>query len=298
MPIVAVMQSRMIELDGPLHFADFGGAGPTMVLVHGLGGSHVNWIGVGARLAAHARVVAPDLAGFGRTPLAGRSADVEANRRLLARFVDAVADGPVILVGNSMGGLISMLEAAERPARVSALVLVAPAQPRPAATLFDARVALTFAAYAFPGVGERFLRWRAQHLGPEELVRQTLAFCCADAGCLPADVVAAHVAIARERREMPWAEAAFLQAARSTLATLARRRRLHDVVARIAAPTLVVQGGRDRLVPLAASRATVAVRPDWTLEVFEDVGHVPQLEAPGRFADVVLGWLGSVAAAR
>src|SRR5712692_7938224 len=98
------MRSRTVDLDGPLHFADFGGSGPTMVLVHGLGGSHVNWMAVGPALAARARVLAPDLAGFGRTPLAGRSAHLRANQGLLDRFLDAVADGPAVLVGNSMGG--------------------------------------------------------------------------------------------------------------------------------------------------------------------------------------------------
>src|SRR5882672_10845246 len=138
------MRSRTIDLDGPVHFADFGGTGPTMVLVHGLGGSHVNWMAVGPALAAHARVLAPDLAGFGRTPLVGRSAHVHANHALLARFVDAVAGGPAILVGNSMGGLIAMMEAARRPAKVARLVLVGPAQPRPSATLIDPLVALNF----------------------------------------------------------------------------------------------------------------------------------------------------------
>jgi pimeloyl-ACP methyl ester carboxylesterase len=285
------MRSRTIDLDGPVHFADFGGSGPTMVLVHGLGGAHVNWIAVGSALAARAHVLAPDLAGFGRTPLDGRTADVDANRALLDRFVAAVADGPVILVGNSMGGLIAMLQAAHHPESVAALVLVGPAQPRPSARFVEPLVALTFAAYAFPGVGERLIRWRAARLGPERTVRQTLAFCCADAGCLPPDVVAAHVALARERLTMPWAHAAFLQAARSLVAMVARRRQLAGVVRAIAAPTLIVQGSVDRLVPLAASRATVALRPDWSLAVFEGVGHVPQLEAPERFVTTTFAWL-------
>src|SRR5438309_2608967 len=169
------MRSRTVDLGGPVHFADFGGSGPTMVLVHGLGGSHLNWLAVGPALAAHARVLAPDLAGFGRTPLAGRSAEVEANHGLLDRLVDALADGPVILVGNSMGGLLAMLEAASHPDKVAALVLVGPAQPRPAGLPMwvDPRVAAMFAAYAFPGVGERFLHWRAERLGAEGLVDQT-----------------------------------------------------------------------------------------------------------------------------
>src|SRR5436305_1908860 len=143
------MLSRTLDLDGPVHVADFGGAGPTMVLVHGLGGSHANWLAVGP----------------------------------------------------------------------------------------------------------------------------------------------AHVALARERQQMPWAHPAFLEAARSIFAILARSRDMQAMVRRIAAPTLLIQGSEDRLVPLAAARALAALRPDWSLEVFERVGHVPQLEAPERFVATVAAWL-------
>jgi pimeloyl-ACP methyl ester carboxylesterase len=262
-----------------------------MVLVHGLGGSHVNWMSVGPALAEGARVVAPDLAGFGRTPLAGRSAGVRAQQTLLDRFIDAVADAPVVLVGNSMGGLIAMLEAAQRPEKVARLVLVGPAQPRPAAALFDPLVALTFAAYAFPGVGETVMRWRAARLGPEGVVRQSLALCCADSGCLPAEVVAAHVAMARERAAMPWGQAAFLEATRSIMGVLARRGEVRGAIEAIRAPTLILQGTEDRLVPVAASRGLAAAREDWQLVVWEGVGHVPQLEVPERFVETISGWL-------
>jgi len=247
---------------------------------------------VGPALAARARVLAPDLAGFGRTPLAGRSAHVRANAQLLDRFIDAVAEGPAILIGNSMGGLLVMMEAERQPEKVSRLVLVGAAQPRPPGTRFDPVVALTFAVYAVPGLSERFMRWRAARRGPEGLVRDTLQLVCADPGRVPAEVVAAHVALARDRMDrMPWGNQAFLEAARSIVFTLARRREVHAMIGRIAAPALLVQGTRDRLVSLAASRATAALRPDWTLAVLEGIGHVPQLEAPERFVATVTGWL-------
>src|SRR5437667_394380 len=152
------MRSRTIDLDGPVHYADFGGTGPTLVLVHGLGGSHVNWLAVAPVLARRARVLAVDLAGFGRTPLGERSADVHTNRVLLDRFLDAVAAGPAVLVGNSMGGLVALMEAALAPERVAGLVLVAPAQPRSAEARVDGSVAALFTLYALPLVGEHVLR--------------------------------------------------------------------------------------------------------------------------------------------
>ena len=286
------MRSRIIDLDGPVHVADFGGSGMPIVLVHGLGGSHANWLAVGERLAEHGRVLAPDLAGFGRTPLAGRSSGVGANRALLDRLLGATCDEPAVLVGNSMGGLISLMQASLRPEKVAALVLVGPAQPRPLLAAADWRIVATFAAYAMPMVGETFVRWRSRLLGPEGVVRQTLDLCCVDASRIAPEVFAAHVALAEERASgMPWAAEAFLGAARSVVARTIRAGWFAELVRAVKAPTLVVQGDADRLVPVLASRALAESRPDWRLEIMPGIGHVPQLEAPDRFIDLVGSWL-------
>src|SRR3989442_8461003 len=146
------MRSRTIDLDGPVHYADFGGTGPTLVLVHGLGGSHVNWMAVAPALARDARVLAVDLAGFGRTPLGERSADVHANRILLDRFLEGVAAGPAVLVGNSMGGLVAMMEAALAPERAAGPRLGPPSQPGAAPGPLEGRAA-ALSPYALPVLG-------------------------------------------------------------------------------------------------------------------------------------------------
>src|SRR5512144_2702302 len=130
MPLAGdAMKSLVVDLDGPVHYADFGGSGRPIVLVHGLGGSHLNWLPVAPRLAAHGRVLAVDLLGHGRTRSLGRSARLGANRRMLARFIEAVAREPAVLMGNSMGGYLSLAVAADQPAKVASLVLVDPAVP-------------------------------------------------------------------------------------------------------------------------------------------------------------------------
>src|SRR5882762_4121025 len=133
------MQHRTVDLDGQVHYADFGGEGRPIVLVHGLGGSHVNWLAVAPGLAAHGHVVALDLAGHGRTRSMGRTAKVGDNRRLLGRFLDAVAREPAVLIGNSMGGYLALAEAAEEPAKVASLVLVNAAVPMAPGARVDPR---------------------------------------------------------------------------------------------------------------------------------------------------------------
>lgn len=283
------MKSLTVDLDGPVHYADFGGSGRPIVLVHGLGGSHLNWLPVGKRLAAHGRVLAIDLAGHGRTPSLGRTATVDANRRLLGRFLEAVAGAPAVLVGNSMGGYLAMAEAAAEPDRVESLVLVDPAVPNTRIRSWDPLVVALFAAYALPGTGAALMRLRGRR-GPERLVRATLALCCVDASRVPREAVQAHVELARERMGYAFGRD-FLVAQRSLMARLVRRRRFYAMVAGIRARALIVQGGSDRLVRVEAARDLAAARPDWRFELLEGIGHVPQLEAPERFLAAVEPWV-------
>lgn len=286
------MEHRVIDLGTPAHYLDWGGEGPPMVLVHGLGGSAINWMSVAPALARRHRVVALDLAGFGETPPVDGAASMRAQLALLDRFLAAVANGPATLVGNSMGGVLSMMEAAEVPARVARLVLAAPAQPTPRSGRIDLEVLAVFGMYIVPWVAPWYLKRRAARLGPEGMVREMMRLCCANPARIPSDVLAAHVAVTAQRAErMPWATSAFLDAARSLLNVLRKRSEFFAMAARIAAPTLIVQGARDRLVPLIATQELIRRRPDWTLEVIDDSGHVPMLEHAERFVELVERWL-------
>jgi pimeloyl-ACP methyl ester carboxylesterase len=287
------MRSYTVDLGVPVHAVDFGGSGPAIVLVHGLGGATENWFAVGPALARRGRVVALDLMGFGRTPPGPDGAEVEANQRLLDQFLAVDIGGPAILVGNSMGGLIAIMEAARSPERVAGLVLVSPAQPRPRGAPIDWRLLLAVILYTIPVLGPWLWRRRVKRLGPEGLVDELFRIVCVDAARVPRDVRNAHVALVAERlARMPWAEAAFATAARSLRRALARKQDWETMIAAIAVPTLVVHGAQDRLVPVMASRELVRRRPDWQIEVLEDIGHVAQLEAAERFVGIVERWLG------
>jgi glycerol-3-phosphate dehydrogenase len=289
---MSAVDRQVVDVGGPVHFIDFGGAGAPMVLVHGLGGSAINWLAVGPALARRWRVVALDLPGFGRTPPAGRSARLASQREVLGRFLDAVIGAPAVVVGNSMGGLIAMMEAAAGAGRISRLVLAAPAQPPAVRAGIDPAVFAAFLLYSMPGLGAWYVGRRSARLGAEGLVREMLSRCCVDPSRVPPDVRRAHVELVAERLAgMPWNSPAFLGAARSTVAAIARRRRFYEMARRITSPVLLIHGTRDRLVPLAASRELSRLRPDWAFEVFEDIGHIAQLEAPDRFVAVVNRWL-------
>lgn len=285
--------SRWADLGGDVHWVDLGGPpdGPLLVGVHGLGGSHVNWLALAPLLTPTCRMVAIDLAGFGRTRGHGRPTSVRANRELLHRFVTEVAGRPAILVGNSMGGLITAFEAATHPRDVAGVVLIDPALPPVVGVRPDPLVAAMFAAYFTPGVGKRVIQHRRRERTVEQLAMDTLRLCCVDPGRVPAEVVQAHVELARTRAYYAELESEFVLATRSLLWTVARRRQYAAMLRRIVVPVLLLHGDSDRLVNVASARAAARANPAWRYEEFADVGHVPQLEAPQRTAETILDWL-------
>ncbi|HVT21851.1 MAG TPA: alpha/beta hydrolase [Mycobacteriales bacterium] len=285
--------SRTVDLDGPTHYLDFGGPAdaPLLLAVHGLGGAAWNWLALAPLLQPHVRMMAIDLAGHGLTPAAGRSTTVGANRRLVSRFVEAVAGEPVVLVGNSMGGLISVLAAAARPDQVCGVVLVDPALPRAPLSPIDARVALQFAVMALPVVGEAaYVRRRYRH-DAEHQIRQALQMCTVDLSRVPADVIAAGVGVVNQRNGRDFPASDIITAGRSVVRRVSRAPRLHRAMAAIGSPVLVLHGARDRLVPIRAARQAAKTFPHWRLEVAEDVGHVPMLEVADWTAAKILDWL-------
>ncbi len=288
-PFPAGATSRLIDVDGPVHFLDLGGPadGPLVVGLHGLGGSHLNWTAAGPLLTSRARVVALDLVGHGLTPAAGRTPDLEGHRRLVSGVLEVLAaesgrPGPAILMGNSMGGLVAALQAAEEPDTVAGLILIDPALPTSRLGLVHPRVVANFLLCALPGVGERYLTQRRQRTTAERTVRRVLGVCCVDASRVPAEVVEAHVELT-ERLDRAQADAAYLRSARSLSVLMARP---GDTLARLAGltqPTLLIHGARDLLVPLASARRMSAAHPEWRFEVAP--GHRARTHAGGPGVD-------------
>ena len=284
-------EAKSIDLDGRVNYVGPTGDGPDMVLVHGLGGSLDNWAAVAPQLARDYRVTALDLRGFGRTPLEDSgSTQVHDNRVLLHRFLDEVIGEPAILVGNSMGGMISILEAATHPDKVAALVLVDPVLPYPKGQEADEAVAGAFGVYLMENA-EEIVQGFLEQTGPEQSVLMTLQLCSVDMNRIPKEAVEGLIALAHERAGMKWPARAQIEAARSLMELSGNEDEYLESVRKVTAPTLLLHGEKDRLIPLAAAEAVAKVRPDWTFEVFEDIGHVPQLEAPDRFVETVTGWL-------
>jgi pimeloyl-ACP methyl ester carboxylesterase len=291
--MVSLPPSRWADLDGPVHYVDFGGPddGPLIVCVHGLGGSHANWLAIAPQLTSTCRVVALDLAGFGLTRGGARRTTVHANRELVHRFLTEVAGAPAILLGNSMGGLITVLETAAHPDAVAGTILIDPALPVYLTSRADPAVAALFAAYFAPGLGSVFMRGRRRVRTPEQIAMETLRLCCVDPGRVPRDVVEAHLQLARRRQAYTEMDAEFVAATRSLMTVLRARRGYLRMLHSIRRPVLLLQGDGDRLVSVRTARRVASLNPGWRYEEAHDIGHVPMLEAPNWTLTQITDWM-------
>ena len=274
---------------------DRGRKGEPQLLLHGLGGSSATWVEVMAGLAEHGPVVAVDLPGFGRTELHEDDAcTVPSYVAFVIALADALGWDRFALHGNSMGGLIAALVAARHPDRVSRLVLVSPALPPrspvrllvptratvggmlPVALSSAAAVALGAVRLAGPELSERRNRELLKLIfpDPDGVDRGLLRL-------MAADLTAREGPDPSERRR------AFLSALASIAGIWVDPRGVWRAIDRIAAPTLVLGGTRDALVPAQTLRAVMAKRSDWVGHVLDDRRHALMLEDPDQYLELV-----------
>jgi pimeloyl-ACP methyl ester carboxylesterase len=277
--------SAVTDLGGPVRHLDLGGpaGAPVVLCVHGLYGSALNWGLLAPLLSDTYRVLAVDLFGHGGSglPTDPRPDALTADRRLLDRFVHEVVGEPVILLGHSMGGVLTILQAAAAPETVRRLVLLSPPVPGTAGRL-DLAVAAKLAFLRLPGVAGTVAR-RLAALPPEQAVDQQLRQATPYLDRIPAEAVAAAVAETRDRAARPDAAAGRAEqwaALLGTMALLARPHTWRRTLAAVTAPTLWLQGADDPLAKPDPARALAATRPDWAFEVRPDVGHLLAIEDP------------------
>lgn len=290
---VAVGGARVYVRETP------GPAGETAVYVHGLGGSSNNWTELAGALSSRCRGLAIDLPGFGRTPPpAGGDYRPAAHAATLTAYLDDLCRagaGPAHLLGNSLGGTVSLLTAAARPDLVRTLTLVSPAMPdlRP----LPSRLGGRRAALALLSLLGGRARAEQDARSPRERLARTMALCHADPERVGPEAFAMAAGEAEERAGLAWAPEALHRSFVGLLGTWLAPppRSLWAAAARVTTPTLVVWGEADRLVGVYRAARTAAALPAGRLMRLPGVGHVAQIERPETVARAVLGMLDAVA---
>ena len=263
------------------------------LFVHGLSGSAANWTDFAGLLRERLAVDAIDLPGHGRSEPPPRNRySLDDFAAVVISYLDESGRGPVHLVGNSMGGAISILVASRRPDLVRTLTLISPAvpdnRPRIYALKSDPRVALL----AIPILGERLVRRFNTRVAVEVRARGTIKLCFADADRYPTARFDEAVSEAKYRADLPWAESSVLRSMRALVRSqLLGGRAAWSAMRSITAPTLVLWGDTDRLVAPDLAPFVAAAIPEARLLVLDDIGHTAMMEDPETSARAFLGLL-------
>ncbi len=255
-----------------MHVRDTGPRdGPVVIMLHGLGSSLHTWEAWAEALSVHDRVIRFDLPGFGLTgpDPSGDYTDAR-SVAVVGALMDALGVRRASLVGNSMGGKFAWMFAAEHPDRVVRLVLVSP----------DGFASPGFAYGKTPDVPvvARLLPYTL----PRFMLRANVAAAYADPSRLTDAVLDRY----RDMMLVPGNREALL--ARTAQVRLEPP---EPMLRRIEAPTLLIWGEKDRLIPFSNAREYMAAIPNCRLVAFPDLGHVPQEEAPAESLPPVQAFL-------
>jgi pimeloyl-ACP methyl ester carboxylesterase len=255
------------------------GKGPTLLLLHGFSDSADSFRPLLAELARRGRrAVAVDLPGAGRAGALGRP-PLDALDTFAADFVDQhAADGEVILVGNSLGGLVALRAAVQGDLPLTAVVGIGPA-----GLAYHQRLRAVTGSVAFFGpllgvldrvpVPAALVRWAARTFYDRRLA---MGRADVELGAFYSSHLGSMRRLGALRRDL-----IALAAADSVLDARA--------LGNIDVPVLLIWGDQDRLADVAGAPVLLGAVPDSRLVVLEGLGHCPQVEAPAVVADLVAG---------
>ena len=247
--IRASMERRTIDVDGNQVVYFVGGKGNrTIVLVHGVNDQAGTWVTVVPALIKDFRVIAIDLPGHGESAPATGPLPMPLMVKALQMVIDREsAEKPVIVVGNSMGGWVSMLYAADHPTRVLHLVL------EDASGMSWDMSHVPF----FPKNRDEALKLLRLVHGPDAPIADYLV-----------------EAVLKDAATMP--QARVMQAGIMFAVVDAR-------LGQITMPVTMIWGRHDGLLPIAYAEALQKRLPGSTLHVIDTAAHIPHRQAPAEF---------------
>jgi pimeloyl-ACP methyl ester carboxylesterase len=248
------------------------GSGPVLLLIHGMAGTCANWESVIEPLAIDRTVVAPDFPGHGASAPGGGDYSLGGLASSLRDLLVALGHERATLVGHSLGGGVAMQFTYQFPEMVERLVLVSSGGLGP-------DVSPILRAAALPGA-ELFISATA---GIGKTVGSAIGRGIGAIGFRPnadlAEITRGYATLSDPERRK-----AFLATLRSVVDLEGQRiGALDRLYLAELLPLLIVWGENDPIIPVEHGREAHAQLPNSRLEIFEDTGHVPMLERPGRF---------------
>jgi pimeloyl-ACP methyl ester carboxylesterase len=273
---MAEARPRTVEVHGhPVNFIE-AGSGPVLMLIHGMAGTCDNWEAVIEPLAVNHTVIAPDFPGHGASAPGGGDYSLGSLASGLRDLMLALGHERASLVGHSLGGGVALQFTYQFPEMVERLALVSSGGLGP-------DVSPILRAAALPGA-ELFISATAG-VGSKvgSVVGRGLGLFGLRANADLAEVTRGYATLTDPARRK-----AFVATLRSVVGTEGQRvAALDKLYLAETLPLLIVWGENDPIIPVAHAHEAHAQLPGSRLEIFEDAGHVPQLERPGRFIAVL-----------
>ena len=258
------------------------GQGSPLLLIHGLGASCDYWRYNIRALSQGYQVYALDLPGFGRSAKRMDDYSLHFAGEFVAAFLDTQGVDRASLVGNSLGGAVSLQFAVQHPHRLEKLVLVSSGG-------LGRELPLSFRLLTIPLFGE-FITWA---WGTRPGMRLTLRSIVYDPQVLKDEFVNEMAELAR----LPGAKEMLLSVARMGIDLRGQNMVLLEPLLRrvpeIEGPTLIIWGAQDPIIPVAHAHIAHQMIRNSRLHIFDRCGHVPQIEKPEEFNRLVLEFLGS-----
>lgn len=276
------------------HVLDHGGpaTAPLVLLIHGFGGSALNWQLVAPTLAEHHRVLAVDLYAHGTSVAPPRlTADDVIDQ--VAAVIDAEraeSSRPVILVGGSFGATMALLVARARPRAVSGVLVVNGAIPARPGRRLDLTMTVKRWLISTPGVSALIFR-KVAATTPEEYVDLQLTSAGVDPGAVDPGLRRASIDLETTRHHDRVAHESQQHLLRSLLRIFARGHDFSRLTASIDVPVRWLHSDTDPLIPCDTAEAFVASHPGWEFASRPGLGHVPMVVDPAWVADEVLTWI-------
>jgi pimeloyl-ACP methyl ester carboxylesterase len=273
---MAEARPRTVDVHGhPVNFIE-AGSGPVLLLIHGMAGTCANWEAVIEPLAINHTVIAPDFPGHGASAPGGGDYSLGSLASGLRDLMLALGHERATLVGHSLGGGVALQFTYQFPEMVERLALVSSGGLGPDVSPILRAAALPGAELfiaATAGVGRRVGSVVGRGLGLVGLRPNTDL----------AEVTRGYATLTDPDRRK-----AFVATLRSVVGMEGQRvAALDKLYLAERLPLLIVWGEKDPIIPVEHGREAHAQLPSSRLEVFEDTGHVPQLERPGRFIAVL-----------
>jgi pimeloyl-ACP methyl ester carboxylesterase len=298
-PRWAGITSEVVDIGGTrVHYLRAGseGNGSTHLLIHSMGSGAWSWMDVIRPLSARGLVIAPDMPGSGRSrPIRRGAGTASADARFLDDFTVALGLEHVVVHGHSMGGLVGGLFAARVPDRVERLVLTSaplPGLPDPPRFPRAWRVGLDVVrpvADVLVGAGVRLKgdAWRRWVDGGDRAgLQSAMARGGTDASRISPEMLSL-VADEIGRMRLPWRIQGAVDAALSVVRALTvDEASTREELAAIKAPTLLLWGADDRVIPKRLIEGVEAANPSWSSRSIDGIGHLLPWESPQLYVQL------------